>query len=273
METKNSQTAVVTGAASGIGRGIARAAADLGMNVVICDRDEQGLQNVVRELDPAAHRVLGLVTDVSDPLAMSRLAEAAWERFGSVELVISNAGVEIGGKSWELSHDEWKRTIDVNLMGPVNCIRAFLPRMISAGKPAHVAVVSSLGALCSIGGQAPYMASKHAAQALCESLYLELQRHAPFIRVSSVLPGSVKTQIWQNALGAKNDRGRQTMIKLVSESGLDPELAGQTILAQILKGEFWVTTDFEMMSMFAKMRGEFMVSRRSPFWHFDPYAE
>ena len=272
MSGTESSTVVITGAASGIGSGLARAAASLGMNLVLGDRDEGGLSRIEGELADSGRDVLAMVIDVTDPAAVDRLANAAWDRFGSVEVLINNAGIEIGGKSWELSHADWKRALDVNIMGPVNGIKTFVPRMIAAAKPAHVAIVTSLGALGSIGGQAPYMASKHGAQALCESLFLELQRDAPFIRVSSILPAGVATKIWSTALGDESDKARQAMIKVVAEQGMDADQAGRMIFERILKGDYWITTDDAFMRDTAKLRADFLTSQTDPFWQFDPYA-
>src|SRR5690606_31678717 len=121
-------------------------------------------------------------------------------------------------------------------------------------------------------GQAPYMASKHGAQALSESLFLELQRDAPFIRGSSILPAGVATNIWNAALGDEHDTARQAMIKVVAEQGIDPDEAGRMILARILKGDYWITTDDAFMKDTAKLRADFLTSQSDPFWQFDPYA-
>jgi NAD(P)-dependent dehydrogenase (short-subunit alcohol dehydrogenase family) len=126
--------AVITGAASGIGEGLARHAASLGMKLVLADWDDAALTTVADSL-PA--EILAVPTDVRDEAAVQSLAQAAYQRFGEIDLVFNNAGVLSSGLTWEIDSATWQRSLDINIGGVVNVIRTFVPRLIAADRPAR----------------------------------------------------------------------------------------------------------------------------------------
>ena len=126
-------TCVITGAASGIGAGLARHAAALGMKLVLADWNEEALKRLAEDLPT---EVLAVPTDVRDEVAVESLARAAFEQFGQVDLVFNNAGVLSSGLTWEIDAATWQRSLAVNIGGVVNVIRAFVPRLIAADRPA-----------------------------------------------------------------------------------------------------------------------------------------
>ena len=265
-DSLNGGVAVITGAARGIGEGIARAAAARGMKLVLADIAEERLRAIADELS-ASVETLAVPTDVADPAAIDRLAAAAFDRFGEVRLLVNNAGIEVIGYSWELSADQWERALRINALGPIHGVRAIAGRMVEAQKPAFIVNVSSLAALGSTPLTAPYMLTKHAILSFSESLFLEMQRKAPMIRVSAVLPGPVATGIFDDALGADAGAGvdkHRTIMKQVLAHGMDALEAGRMILDQVEAGKFWVTTHPEMMAEAARNRADFLASFKEP---------
>ena len=134
--------AVITGAASGIGAGLAREAARRGMQVVLADRDAAQLKVVAQAIGDAA---LAVPTDVTDPAALEALADAAYAAHGQVDLLFNNAGVLSTGFSWEMSAKTWQTSLDVNIGGIVNGLRAFVPRLLAADRPARIINTASVG--------------------------------------------------------------------------------------------------------------------------------
>jgi NAD(P)-dependent dehydrogenase (short-subunit alcohol dehydrogenase family) len=259
--------AVITGAAGGIGRGVARAAAAQGMRLVLADIAAGPLQAIADELTATGAQVLAVPTDVADPGALDRLADAAFERFGAVRLLVNNAGIEMLGASWELSAEQWKRAMDINVLGPVNGVRAFAPRMIADTNPSTIVNVASIGALVQRAGQTPYIMSKHATLSFTECLFLEMKEAAPHIQVAAVLPGPVATRIFADAPGGDNpatvDQQRSDMSTIVAE-GLDPDEAGRMILEQAAAGRFWIATHPEGLRTAADRRIAFLTGLGDP---------
>ncbi|MFW9972033.1 MAG: SDR family NAD(P)-dependent oxidoreductase, partial [Candidatus Odinarchaeota archaeon] len=163
---------VITGGASGIGRGLAFSFAKRGMKVVLADIDEENLVMVAKELEEEfGTEVMTQITDVSDPEQVAHLAEVSYERFGSVNILCNNAGVGGGGPVRHLTQENWNWTLGVNLFGVIYGIQHFLNRMLESKKPCHIVNTSSMARL--VSGEQPYSASKFAVIAISESLALE----------------------------------------------------------------------------------------------------
>ena len=175
MRDFKGKVAVITGAASGIGRGIARQCAAEGMKVALADIDEEGLHGLSRELLDQGASAEVFVTDVRDFKSVDALAHSSQDVFGSVHLVFNNAGVMLGGYAWERSEDDWRWVLDVNFFGVVKGLRAFIPLLLEQGEEAHVVNTASIGGLMVGPFLSPYIVSKHAVVALTESVYYELQ--------------------------------------------------------------------------------------------------
>jgi NADP-dependent 3-hydroxy acid dehydrogenase YdfG len=134
--------AVITGAGSGIGEGLARHAAEIGMTVVLADIAKDRIDKVAADIVAEKGKALAVPTDVSKPEALEALADAAYNAFGEVRLLINNAGIETLGYTWEIPAATWDKTLGININGVVHGVRAFVPRMIAAGKPAFIANTS-----------------------------------------------------------------------------------------------------------------------------------
>jgi len=261
-------TAVVTGAGSGIGEGIARVAASLGMNVVLADVSRDRIEQVAASIDPTGASVLPVVTDVTDIAALERLADAAYDRFGEVRLVVNNAGIETIGFSWEIPDETWDRLLSINIRGVVHGSRIFARRMLESGKPGFISNVASIGALGMMPTQAPYMMSKHAVLSFTECLYLEMQLKKAPIHVSAVLPAQVATRIFEDAPADRGsgfvERQREMMHAMITQIGVTPERAGELILEGIAAGDFWVSTHPETTAQVAKGRSEYLAVLARP---------
>lgn len=259
--------AVITGAGSGIGEGLARQASKLGMKVVLADIAGDRVEALATELRAQGGEALPVVTDVSDPAALDRLAELTHAQYGDVRLLINNAGIETLGFSWEIPAATWEKTLGINIHGVIHGVRAFAPRMLSSGKPAFIANVASIGALGMMPVQTPYILSKHAVLAFSECLYLEMQlKNAP-IAVSAVLPGPVATRIFQDSEALPDPvvaHHRETMRGMLEQVGITPLEAGARILEQIAAGQFWVSTHPDITAGMAQGRAAHLSGLRNP---------
>ena len=189
--------AVVTGAASGIGRGLATVLADRGLNVVAVDLPGPALEGVAAVLGDTGARVLPVGADVRLRASMQDAARAAADAFGPVDLLCNNAGV-VGPYRpvWEQRDEDWAWVHSVDLLGVVHGISAFVPAMVERGR-GHVVNTASMEALCPIpiGGNAPYAAAKAGVLALSRTLRTDLRRAGAEVGVSVAAPGPVATAI------------------------------------------------------------------------------
>ena len=188
------KVAVITGAASGIGRELALACAAEGARVVLADVDEKGLAETARSL-PAGRESMQVRCDVSKFEDVEALAQCTFERFGAAHVVFNNAGVGAAGPVWSATLDDWKWVLGVNLMGVVHGIRAFVPRMLEAKAEGHVVNTASVAGLLSVPGSGVYCASKHAVVSLSECLHHDLRNAGSSIGVSVLCPAWVPTGI------------------------------------------------------------------------------
>lgn len=198
MDELSGRTAVVTGGASGIGLAMAERFAADGMNIVIGDVEQEALDAAVAGLRDSGRSVVGALVDVSDPVQMTTLADAARDEFGGWHVVCLNAGVGAGGLTWEVDRASWKWVLDVNLWGIVNGIEVFVPELVDQ-KVGHVVITASLAGLVYGPGMAPYNASKAGAVAIGETLAAELAAEAPEVGVSILCPAWVNTKIYDSA--------------------------------------------------------------------------
>lgn len=195
MNIFQGKVAVVTGAASGIGRALVERCVQEGMKVVLADIEEQALVQVSRELAAQGAQTIAVQTDVSQATEVERLAQKAFETYSAVHLLFNNAGVGAGSSAWESTLADWEWVLGVNLYGVIHGIRSFVPRMLEQGAEGYIVNTSSMAGLTSMPGLSVYMASKHAVVSLTETLYHELTLREAHIGVSVLCPGFVKTRI------------------------------------------------------------------------------
>jgi NAD(P)-dependent dehydrogenase (short-subunit alcohol dehydrogenase family) len=195
MELEPGMVAVVTGAASGLGLGLAHSFATRGLDVVLADIEAEPLDAAVEAVGEHGVRVLGVRTDVADLAQVQALASETLDRFGRVDIVCNNAGVSaVGPYMWETPDADWEWVLSVNLGGVVNGIRAFVPHLV-AQNSGHVVNTASMAAITVTTRHAPYVASKFAVAGLSEALRAELDRAAPNVGVTVVFPGTMSTNI------------------------------------------------------------------------------
>ncbi|MDL9979337.1 SDR family NAD(P)-dependent oxidoreductase [Microbacterium sp. ASV49] len=260
--------AVVTGAGSGIGEGIARHAAGLGMRVVIADVDAAAARRAARDLIDGGARAWAVETDVRDPAQVDALADTAFA-LGPVSLLVNNAGVEQLGYLWDTPLENWRRIVDINVSGVFHGIRSFVPRMIAADAPAHIWNLASVAAVKTISRQGPYIATKHAVLGMSEALQVDLARVGAPIRVGVVLPAAVATRIF-DATGmvdagdvAAAEDERRTMRELLA-TGSTPADAAREIFAQAANGAFYLLPQPEIGARIMTERGEQLSGRTPP---------
>ena len=268
MDDFKGGVAVITGAGGGIGEGIARAAAAVGMKLVLADIAQARIEALAAEIEAAGGQALAEATDVSDPSALDRLAARAHAAFGDVRLLVNNAGIELLGHVWDIPAETWDRALRINVLGVINGVRAFVPAMIAAGRPAAIANLSSVGGLGMMPIQTPYIVSKHAVLSFTECLALEMELIGAPITVSAVLPGPVATRIFDDAPMGKDPRGveahRGHMQTMLREYGTSPAEAGRLILDGVARGDFWVSTHPQMMAEAAHDRAAYLQKMERP---------
>ena len=259
MEQLDGKVAVVTGAASGIGRAMAERFAAEGMKLVLADVEEDALSAAAKELADGGAEVLAVPTDVSQAESVDALAARTLQEFGGVHVVCNNAGVGgHGAASWDGPLAEWEWVLGVNLWGVIHGTRAFLPRLLEQdeGHVVNTASAAGLGALPFMG---PYSASKHAVVALSEALFHELALRGSNVKVTVLCPGFLNTRIaefgrnWPDRLGEppalSDDPGdqfvRDLAIGLVAQGPPPTELADAVVDA-IHTRRFMVITDIDL---------------------------
>ncbi len=257
--------AVITGAGSGIGEGMARSAAVAGATVVLADIALARAESVASEIRAAGGSAHALAVDTADARSIERLAGEVHARFGDVRLLVNNAGIETIGLAWELSAEAWERIVRINVLGPIHGVRAFAPRMLAAKQRAFIANVASVGAFGMMPVQNPYVMSKHAVLSFTEGLRMEMELVGAPISVSVVTPGPVNTRIFRDAaIGGEGAAHHQRLMQQMVGAGMTGLEAGERILAGIARGEFWVSTHPEMTAGMAKQRAEHLAALATP---------
>ncbi len=195
MQTFKDKVAVITGAASGIGRGLAERCVQEGMKVVLADIEPTPLAQTEADLKAAGASVLAVVTDVSRASQIEALAQKTLGAFGAVHLLCNNAGVRAGATIWESTQADWEWVIGVNLWGVIHGLRVFVPLMLEQEADCYIVNTASMAGLISPHPSASYGVTKHAVIALSEQLYHELAEKGSKIKVSVLCPGWVQTRI------------------------------------------------------------------------------
>jgi NAD(P)-dependent dehydrogenase (short-subunit alcohol dehydrogenase family) len=194
------KVAVVTGAASGIGRALAERCAQEGMKVVLADVELAALTNVEASLKAAGTTVLSVPTDVAQAADVEALAQKTLEAFGAVHLLCNNAGVAgTAAPIWESTIADWQWVLGVNLWGVIHGVRVFVPIMLAQNTECHIVNTASLAGLISSPGLGAYKVTKHGVVSISETLHHEFAERGAKINVSVLCPGVVNTQIMESA--------------------------------------------------------------------------
>jgi len=207
MKVFKDKVAVITGAANGIGFGIAERCAQLGMKVVLAGINTETLVAAEEKLKSTGATILSVRTDVSKREDVEALAQKTLDMFGAVHLLVNNAGVGAGTSIWESTWEDWEWVVDVNLWGVIHGVKVFTPIMLAQDDESHIVNVASVSGLLPAYPSAPYHVTKHAVIGLTENLYYSLGRQKSKVKVTLLCPGWVKTSI------LKSDRNRPSELK------------------------------------------------------------
>jgi NAD(P)-dependent dehydrogenase (short-subunit alcohol dehydrogenase family) len=270
------KVAVVTGAASGIGRGLAERFAAEGLKVVLADIEAEALAMTEAEFRKRGAEVLAVRTDVSNLADVEALAKRALDRFGAVHIVCNNAGVAGGGVPiWETTLADWQWVMGVNLWSVVHGVRTFVPIMLEQGEEGHIVNTASVAGLVRGGGI--YGVTKHAVVALSESLYVDLANAGAKVKVSVLCPGYVNTNIGQsernrpaelqNRTGEMKVRPeqeqRRAALAQALATGMPPGEVANVVLDAIKEERFYVLPHPQFKTM-VRDRLERILDERNP---------
>ena len=277
MRNFKDKVAVITGAASGIGRGLAEYCARQEMKIVLADVEEKALSFAESEIRSDGTDAIAVVCDVTKNDDVKSLAQKTIEAFGEVDLLFNNAGVAAGSSLWESSINDCKWVIGVNLWGVIHCIHEFVPIMLRQGTPCHIVNTSSMAGLATYHPSALYQLTKHGIVALSEQLYHDLEIRGADIKVSVLCPGVVNTnimdaernrpEIYLNDLFSDNrhpepdemEKSFREMIK----AGMPPSVLAEIVFDAIKEERFYIFTHPEIKPL-VKLRMDGIMEERNP---------
>jgi len=243
MTSVTGKVAVVTGGASGIGKGIAQALIAEGATVVIADIEQAALDAAARELGAT-----GVLVDVSDPESVQRLADTVVERFGSVGIVVNNAGVGPLARIEDLTLSDWHFMLNVNLWGVIHGVRSFLPILIGNEDGGHIVNTGSMASFASMASGGAYNVTKYGVAALTETLALEMAEDHPNIKTTLVAPGTVRTNIKSSLRNQPSEfSGGLRDVDISQDQAahlrwIDPLEAGRIVVRAVQEDELYALT-------------------------------
>jgi NAD(P)-dependent dehydrogenase (short-subunit alcohol dehydrogenase family) len=251
----NTKTAVVTGAASGLGRAFCEELAARGAAVVAADIDVEGARATARSLAERGGKAVAIACDVSDAAQVESLAEAAREALGPIDLVVNNAGVAVAGPLDSISLEDWQWIMGINLWGVIHGCRSFAPAMKARGRGAIINIASAAGFLCA-PDMAPYNVTKAGVIALSETLHAELLPAG--VHVSVVCPTFFKTGILDASRGPVDERTRALAAKLMSRSAIQAGHVARAALDAAARNQLYVVpmTDGKVMWRLKRLQPE-----------------
>ncbi len=288
MQQIEGRVAVVTGAASGIGRAMAQTFARAGMRVVLSDVDEPALEQAVAALVASEHEVIGVVTDVAREADVQDLARRAVEAYGAVHVLCNNAGVagdgdflSAGGRVWEHQMADWEWTFGVNLWGVVHGLRAFVPLMLEQDDEGHIVNMASMAGLITYPRGEIYATTNAALIRISEALHLQLAEAGSKLRTSVVCPGLVNTRITSSGRNRPAElagaieipteadlerRAREADERWRSPQGLAPAEVAEQVLEAIRDEQFWVLTRDVPLDKIRERTEQIVEMRNPPLW-------
>jgi NAD(P)-dependent dehydrogenase (short-subunit alcohol dehydrogenase family) len=255
MKDIKGKTAVITGAGNGFGAEFAKEAAKRGMKLVLADIEKGEVERTLKTCEQIGAEGVALGMDVSLEENTHKLVSTAMEKYGTIDLLINNAGIGLSGRVWELPTQDWKWAIDINLLSHVFTMHEVIPIMLKQGTPCHIVNVSSVAGLVSTGNMGPYLATKHAAVLLSESTSYDLQKIKADINLSVYCPGFVQTDL-NNFERHRPERYkkddpyyRSDVYKLnrinvdrLIHTGIPIDSVGMIVFKAIEENQFYITT-------------------------------
>jgi NAD(P)-dependent dehydrogenase (short-subunit alcohol dehydrogenase family) len=253
MKEFKDKVAVITGAASGIGRALADRCVQEGMKVVLADVELEPLAKTEASLKAAGATVLAVRTDVSQVRDVEALAQKTLEAFGAVHLLCNNAGVGTEAAIWESSLAEWEWVVGVNLWGVIHGVRVFVPLLLAQDTECHIVNTASMAGLISGPGLGAYKVTKHGVVTLSETLYHELAERGARVKVSVLCPGIVNTRIMESARNRPVDLptteplssasgARWEALRQLVPAGMPPAQVADVVFEALRKDQFYILT-------------------------------
>lgn len=277
MKDFHGKVAVITGAASGIGRALAEKSAQEGMKVVLADFEVDALKKAEEELKASGADVLAVRTDVSQAGDVEVLAQQAFATYGAVHLLFNNAGVGAGTTVWESSLADWQWVLGVNLWGVIHGIHFFVPRMLAQDSEGHIVNTASSAGLVSSAGLGIYKVTKHGVVSLSETLAHELRAKGAKISASVLCPWWVNTNIAESErnrpANLQNTEGEKPVgpeteaalqaVRQAIQAGMAPSQVAEIVFDAIRQGNFYILTD-PIVKQFVQLRMEDILQDRYP---------
>jgi NAD(P)-dependent dehydrogenase (short-subunit alcohol dehydrogenase family) len=280
MKEFKDRVAVITGAASGIGYGLAERCAKEGMKVVLADVEESALIKAEKNIKATGAATLAIKTDVSKADDVNALAQKTLEAFGAVHLLFNNAGVLVLSTTWESTLADWQWVLAVNLWGIIHGIYFFVPLMIKQGTECHIINTASSAGLMVTAKGGNYSVSKHSVVALSETLYLEMEEGGYNIGVSVLCPWAVKSNMLESErnrpLALMNEPGEgldmsdpevqasMQFLKQLHEDAMPPQQVANIVFEAIKENKFYILPNAGMFKPMVKTRMEDILQERNP---------
>lgn len=266
-----SSVAVVTGAANGLGFGLATVLARRGMTVVLADIEAEALARAETELRSAGHSVTSTIVDLTVEEQVQAFASETLARHGKVDMLCLNAGVSIAGPAWKLSVSDWRWIYDVNVFANVFMLRAFLPTMVEQDSGRIVFTVSN-SAVTTIPLRAPYVSSKHALLSIAETVQRELETLESSVRVAAVLPGAIRSTMADATRNRPAAYGRTEVAPEIRDAarayleryGADPVSMADDVLRAVFADQFYIFTGAEDIELHRRRSEEIEAGRLHP---------
>ena len=279
MKNLSGRVAVVTGAGSGIGLALARRFAQEGMKLVLADIEESALANALDGLQKQGTTAMALKTDVASEAQVNALADAAYAKYGAVHVVCNNAGVAIPAlrtRAWETSIADWDWIHQVNFMGVLYGVRAFVPRMLAGGEEGHIVNTASMAGL--LTGANPYFISKHAVSCFTEGLYKDLKTMGTKVSASVLCPGLIRTAIMEAERNRPAEFGPAvdlttlpdavrtlaSKFRQALEAGFEPAQVAADVLAAVQNDQYYIFPAQAPILEMLDLRMHDILARRNP---------
>jgi NAD(P)-dependent dehydrogenase (short-subunit alcohol dehydrogenase family) len=274
MKEFKDRVAVITGAASGIGRAMADRCVQEGMRVVLADVEVEALRKTEASMEASGATVLAVRTDVSQARDVEALARKTLEVFGAVHLLCNNAGVGTEAAVWESTIAEWEWVMGVNLWSVIHGVRVFVPIMLAQDAECHIVNTASMAGLLSGPGLGAYKVTKHGVVTLSETLYHELAERGAKVKVSVLCPGIVNTRIMESARNrpgplsttarlSPSSGARWEVLRQLVQAGMPPAQVADAVFKALRKDQFYILTHPEGKE-YVRTRMEDILHERSP---------